>query len=986
MDNTQCSSSGPTLDDLRSLVGRGPLIDFDWRRFVSPDISHVTLTRWADALERDPRLTGLVALLRAHAAARQHRFSIALTGFEDARRAGTFTRTDCLACASVYRATGDHERAVSLLAHWPVDGPDDEIFFWQAVSEMHRGRLDKAAGILERTPAASQSTRMKWFADYLRVRERRLLPRTADGPLAGRYHAIEGSEHASVVFALTDYKTPDLDSTSCNIGDYLQSLALARHVARFWSSRWTFSDLRLAPIIEGLSRHRSGPARTPVDAPVHVTLLDRDTPWAASTLYPGRVVWTVLHGWYHEQAFDCGCPFPLPPSVKPLFLSLHLHSHRILDQTTLAFLKPHQPIGCRDWSTVYWLLNAGVEAFFSGCLTTTWPQALGARTGRALYVDSFPPPRESAPQIHHETESVRLADHATNLRVAQRLLQRYASATHVTTSRLHGYLPCLALGTPTTFQPHNPADRRFDGLLDLESRGVAAMADRLTGLLDAVLPMVLSGEDESVVRDVWCGLTRPLVEEAEARMGPPGHSMQGRMPVLAKSPERPLPRHSPAGRKVTVVMAFDRSYAKHAPPLIKSILAHTTVSVNFVFLVRQVTDLDLEEPVTAAGGRVAIVPMDSFLSKTFVRLAGGTTLSTMDRLFLPRILPGHDRIVYIDTDAVVLGDMAELATFEPSARGIAARPNPARQLRCQADLVEYAAGSLCSRDAADLRRFTAASGQLDRPSFNAGVLVLGLARLRALDFTTTVLGLVQRFGLQDEQALNVYSGGEFRELPSEWNAMPYVDACDGAKLMHWAGHLKPWMDGPIRYADRWREFGGVSSPADTSESAGFWGRRESHSYSWEERARRVAGLIAPNSSVLDLGCGRMFLRRFLPAGCRYVPADLPRWSEDVIVVDLDQGQFPGGQYDMVVILNVLEYLKDPLGTLRGAREHGSHAIVSYAHPIDGRGRDQRRARRWLNDLSVRDLHTIFAASGWSVRSSSIYSANKNDREVIYLLD
>ena len=29
------------------------------------------------------------------------------------------------------------------------------------------------------------------------------------------------------------------------------------------------------------------------------------------------------------------------------------------------------PVGCRDWTTVYLLLSAGVDAFFSGCLTTT---------------------------------------------------------------------------------------------------------------------------------------------------------------------------------------------------------------------------------------------------------------------------------------------------------------------------------------------------------------------------------------------------------------------------------------------------------------------------------------------------------------------------------------------------------------------------------------------------------------------------------------
>ena len=37
----------------------------------------------------------------------------------------------------------------------------------------------------------------------------------------------------------------------------------------------------------------------------------------------------------------------------------------------LAYLRRHGPVGCRDWNTVFLLLSAGVDAFFTGCMTTT---------------------------------------------------------------------------------------------------------------------------------------------------------------------------------------------------------------------------------------------------------------------------------------------------------------------------------------------------------------------------------------------------------------------------------------------------------------------------------------------------------------------------------------------------------------------------------------------------------------------------------------
>lgn len=131
-----------------------------------------------------------------------------------------------------------------------------------------------------------------------------------------------------------------------------------------------------------------------------------------------------------------------------------------------------------------------------------------------------------------------------------------------------------------------------------------------------------------------------------------------------------------------------------------------------------------------------------------------------------------------------------------------------------------------------------------------------------------------------------------------------------------------------------------------------------------ERAAAAAGLIPPGASVLDLGCGALALRDALPPGAPYVPADLIARSADCIVLDLDQGQFPEGRFDTVVLLEVLEYLHDAPGVLRRARGSAASLVLSY-RPHDG-DLAGRRGRGFVSDLSEAALLAVLAECGWRV--------------------
>lgn len=982
----------PDLESLRSAIREGRLFDGLWSRLVDPRVPHAVLNRYADALSGLPEASQSVLLLRGHAALRQRRYPTAIAYFKEASPSANAVLSveDWLAYAEALRGAGEHSVAALLLAGRSASAADDEFTFWQAVCGVAAAEYERAAVLLAdlTQPSRHARARADWLRAYLAVAlaQQGVLQTDFSAVLAQRYSAVSSAKSADIVFALQDYKSPDMEAVSCNIGDYIQSIAVMQQLARYRSDVWTFADPRISAVMDELRQSWPEGLQQEVQRQVHVTVVDRDAPWAMQTLYEGRSVWAMLHGWYCHRAFGCCSPFPLPKNVEPIFISLHVHEPQILDDAAVTTLRQNEPIGCRDWSTVYWLLNLGIDAFFSGCLTTTLAVPIrGAAFGESIYVDAVSPELDSGDaMLLHETEETRQGGFLANVERGLGLLRRYGGARSVTTSRLHCYLPCRALGTPVTFVPHNMANRRLDGLAGLGTTEFEQMRDRLNDLLDEVVPMILKGEAVDAVRDRWRHVTSPWVVEARKRLMAPirlfereatasGVSQLGHSAATVLRPS------------VTVVLAFDGTYARHVAPLIRSLRAHASAPLSFVFLVRGVTEADLEAPLRL-GNTAQVVSMDDELKNTRIRLSRGTTISTMDRLFLPRVLTGHDRIVYLDVDAVAVGDIVELSEFPPSERGIAARPNPAPQTALQVSSLEHATRPLNPDAAQDLRRLAAADVNLFRPAFNAGVLVLSLKRLRELNFTETCLAIVERFGLQDEQTLNLFSQGDFTEVPAAWNMMPYYDHLPDAKLIHWAGNRKPWLAHPVRFADVWRQFGGVPQEIDEAEKVDYWAYPEHYSYAWEDRARLAASMIAPGSSVLDLGCGRMALRNYLPSGCRYVPADLPKWSAEVIAVDLEADEFPAGDYDVIVILNVLEYISNPLEVIRRSASQGRRLIVSYYHAGREASSARRREARWINDLTEGDLREEFRQSGWQIRAAHVYADTPSDRQIIYVLE
>lgn len=181
----------------------------------------------------------------------------------------------------------------------------------------------------------------------------------------------------------------------------------------------------------------------------------------------------------------------------------------------------------------------------------------------------------------------------------------------------------------------------------------------------------------------------------------------------------------------------------------------------------------------------------------------------------------------------------------------------------------------------------------------------------------------------------------------------------------------------------WRLLGRNPTAQNPPSAQQFWARKENYGEDWSRRAELAASFISPRSSVLDVGCGQMQLRQYLPPGCTYLPADLNKWSADVHQVDLSKGEFPSGNYDYAVMLGVIEYLDEPGLALVRARAACRDLIVSYCHPR--RKILLRRSKRWewRNSYSEVDFRQLLNGAGWRIDRHALYEKQRSMLQQVY---
>lgn len=621
--------------------------------------------------------------------------------------------------------------------------------------------------------------------------------------------------------AIIDYKQADYSKVSSNVGDYTQTIALMGNLARHSNIEFV-GDSALVDVF-GKLKERLAPSRKLGEdkepRQIQVTMIDRD---ASSVTPPPVNTWMFAFGWYMHPSFDDRLDFPFHENINPIFISFHCNNLDLINDEYADYLRRHGPIGCRDWTTVYLLRSKGVPAFFSGCITSTLDNIFAAcgdaaEAGETVFVDAKKPRQDGRTSLIQAREHVRWNDPVTNLHESIEMIESYATKyAKIVTSRLHSFIPATAIGAEVEFVPRNPSDVRFEGLLHLNRENIAQIRTPILRKVQKVVSMIADGRGRGEIYRAWARMCKDDVDAAEhyATQIRDVSMRQEDVAALVSSASRLNVHGKPRGDAdvINLAIATDAAMAPYVSTLLASIARNTSHALHVFALTRGLDDealYGISQETDRKSGRalpIDFVKCDHIDYGDIKGMLKHISVSTMDRLILSDLLPDLQKIIYLDIDMLVLGDVADLWNFDLQGAPFAARKSLARGYSKLHRHVFRAAVRLEPAKAWDLRRRALLSHDLSCETFNAGLLVLDLDRLRIDRFCCNYLGYVREFGLNDQEVLNIYSGAAWTHLPEGWNSFVRQEDTANSKLLHWVGPNKPWGRELTLEQDRWKQY------------------------------------------------------------------------------------------------------------------------------------------------------------------------------------
>lgn len=258
---------------------------------------------------------------------------------------------------------------------------------------------------------------------------------------------------------------------------------------------------------------------------------------------------------------------------------------------------------------------------------------------------------------------------------------------------------------------------------------------------------------------------------------------------------------------VHVAMTLDSHYLRGSMVVILSVLQHSSCpqNIDFHFIASASTDTSSLRR-TIAGSfpylRFYVYPFDDStvlgLISTSIRAALDCPLNYA-RNYLANLLPlCVRRVVYLDSDLILVDDISKLASIELGERAVLAAPE-----YCNANFTTYFTPTFWSNPALSLT-FEGRKACY----FNTGVMVIDLDRWREGDYTTKIvewMELQKRMRIYELGSLPPFLlvfAGNIAPVDHRWNQHGlggdnFRGLCRDlhpgpVSLLHWSGKGKPW--------------------------------------------------------------------------------------------------------------------------------------------------------------------------------------------------
>lgn len=249
-------------------------------------------------------------------------------------------------------------------------------------------------------------------------------------------------------------------------------------------------------------------------------------------------------------------------------------------------------------------------------------------------------------------------------------------------------------------------------------------------------------------------------------------------------------------KEIPICFATDDNYVPFLSVAIASLLDNSSAEnyYRIFVLITQLKDENINKikKLEKPNSSIEFISLAKELDKIqgMFHLRDYYSKETYYRIFIPNLFPQYKKVLYLDCDITVLGDVSEL--YNTHIHGFyvgAAQEEVMQTYEVFGNYVEKADG-------------------INRKNyFNAGILLINCRRWRNKFIAEKFVDLLKRYKfrvVQDEDYLNVLCKGHVRSISLGWNKTSYKnDAFDDKdlRLIHWKINWRPWKYKNVLYEE-----------------------------------------------------------------------------------------------------------------------------------------------------------------------------------------
>lgn len=257
-------------------------------------------------------------------------------------------------------------------------------------------------------------------------------------------------------------------------------------------------------------------------------------------------------------------------------------------------------------------------------------------------------------------------------------------------------------------------------------------------------------------------------------------------------------------RNVTIFYACDDRYIPYLSVSLRSLIDNASKDICYSIIVLHSGIKKENEEIISSMSTENIVIKFSDVSEQLRGIASSLSLrdyyslSIYYRIFIPELFRNIDKAIYLDSDTVVLGDVAELYKINMGDKLVAAVQ----------DMV--VASEEVFRNYAEL-----GVGVRYEKYFNSGVMLMNLKEMREENLQGIFIRMIETYHFDticpDQDYLNVICKGRVLYLGTEWNKMS-VDSepCKRLNLVHYNMFFKPWLYSDVLYEEHFWNYAKLS--------------------------------------------------------------------------------------------------------------------------------------------------------------------------------